>query len=72
MQHASSAPYFAVNITMMQNTGAPMQMAVSEFVDPLNDGVCISKWPRDKDKDTTDLLVTVTVVGIALFTPDQS
>lgn len=44
-----------------------MQIAVGEYVDPLNDGICVVKWPSEKAKDTTNIACTVTVFGIALY-----
>lgn len=44
-----------------------MQIAVSEYVDPLNDGMCVTRWPAEKAKDTTNILCTVTVFGVALY-----
>lgn len=56
----------AVNCLILQNTGAALQVALSEFVDPLNDGVCIARWPSDKAKDTTNIMAACTIIGLAL------
>lgn len=55
---------------ILQNTGAAMQIATSEYVDTFNDGFCVAKWPTDKAKDTTNMSVTVVVFGIALYTSE--
>ncbi len=55
----------------MQNTGAGMHSAVSEFVDGVNDGFGVVRWPAgDKggSKDACNIIAVVTVFGFATFT----
>jgi hypothetical protein len=56
-----------VNVVLVQNAGGGMHVALSELVDPLNDGVCVSRWPTDRSKDGTNIAAIVTVFGAALF-----
>jgi dynein light chain Tctex-type 1 len=63
-----SMPFkFMVNCIIMQNTGAGMSSAISEYCDGAVDGSCVARWPAEKDKGKTNLLVAVTVFGSALF-----
>jgi dynein light chain Tctex-type 1 len=58
---------FIVNCTIMQNTGAGVSSAISEYCDGAVDGACVARWPLEKDKAKTNLLCTVTLFGVALF-----
>jgi hypothetical protein len=58
----------------MQNTGAGLHSAVSEFVDGANDGMCVVRWPGEKDKEKTtgtNNTCIVTVFGLATFTNES-
>ena len=58
---------FIVSAMLMQNTGAGVNAALAEFCDGAVDGACITKWPQEKNKDKTNMLACVTVIGVALF-----
>ena len=58
---------FIVSAMLMQNTGAGVSAALSEFCDGAVDGACVTKWPQEKNKDKTNMTACVTVVGVALF-----
>ena len=58
---------FIVNCTLMQQTGASMSSAISEYCDGAVDGYCVARWPLEKDKTKTNLMCTVTLFGVALF-----
>ena len=58
---------FIVNCTLMQNTGAGISSAVSEYCDGAVDGCCVARWPLEKDKGKTNLMCTLTLFGVALF-----
>lgn len=55
-----------MNCVIAQNTGAPLQVALSEWVNPLEDGVVVVKWPSDKGGETSNVACCVTICGIAL------
>ena len=67
-----SPPPPAVTCVIMQNTGAGLHAALSEFVDGANDGACVVRWPpaeKDKDKSaaaTPSVTCVATVFGIAV------
>lgn len=58
---------YIVNVIIMQNTGAGMHAAISEYCDGVNDGVCVVKWPSEKNKDSGNCCCIVTVFGVAYF-----
>ena len=49
----------------MQNTGAGLHTAFSEFCDGAVDGVCTARWPKDNNK--CNIICVVTVIGVATF-----
>ena len=56
-----------MNCVIAQNTGAPLQVALSEWVNPLEDGVVVVKWPADaKGGESSNVACCVTIVGISL------
>ena len=57
----------SVNCIIMQNIGAGVHSAISEFCDGAVDGTCVARWPTEKDKDKTNILCIATIYGVANF-----
>lgn len=51
----------------MQNTGAGLHVATSEYCDGVNDGIAVIKYPNEKTKDGGNCACVVTVFGMAYF-----
>ena len=58
---------YMCNCVLMQNTGAGLHGAVSEFVDGMNDGQGTVRWPSDRIKDPGQYLAVVTVFGVSML-----
>lgn len=51
----------------MQNNGAGVQTAVSEYVDASQDGMCVLRWPLERNRDASNILCIVSIFGISLL-----
>lgn len=58
---------YAVHVVVVQNTGAGVHVATSEWCDDVSDGSAVVKWPTDRTKDTGNCAAIVTIFAAAFF-----